>query len=172
MKNLIKVIFTLCLMNFSLIKAQIPVTDVANGVTNVTNMLQTLETMWNTYDQLEEVREGVKKLQSVNEKVKQAKLVLAIAENVEDVGGIMRELPREIAKIKNPEIRNVTQDVVDIRLQELSVFKDLFTSSMTSNFFEGGDFERLTFLTEVYRESIKLRASMAKLSRTVQRASY
>lgn len=172
MKKLINASIILFLMNCLPIQAQIPVTDVANGVTNVTNMLQTLETMWNTYDQLEEVREGVKKLQSVNEKVKQAKLVLAITENVADVGDMMRHIPGDIGRIKNAEIRNMTQDVVDIRLQELSVFKDLFTSSMTSNFFEGGDFERLTFLTEVYRESIKLRASMAKLSRTVQRASY
>ena len=41
-------------------------------------MLQTLETMWNTYDQLEEVREGVRKLQMVIDKVRQAKMVLAI----------------------------------------------------------------------------------------------
>lgn len=171
MKKSIIVLFVLFLANNLAMRGQIPVTDVANGVTNVTNMLQTLETMWNTYDQLEEVREGVRKLQSVNEKVKQAKLVLAIAENVEDVANIMRSLPGDISRIENPEIRNMTQEVIDVRLQELSVFKDLFTSSMTSNFFEGGDFERLTFLTEVYKESIKLRASMAKLKRIVQRAS-
>lgn len=152
--------------------AQIPVTDVANGITNTTNMLQTLETMWNTYDQLEEVREGVRKLQNVNNKVKQAKLVIAIADNVRDVSRIMKGLPGDIGRIENAEIRNITQEVVDIRLQELSVFKDLFQSSITSNFFEGGDFERLTFLTEIYRESIKLKVSMAKLNRTVQRARY
>lgn len=171
MKKSIIVLFVLFLANNLAMRGQIPVTDVANGVTNVTNMLQTLETMWNTYDQLEEVREGVRKLQSVNEKVKQAKLVLAIAENVEDVANIMRSLPGDISRIENPEIRNMTQEVIDVRLQELSVFKDLFTSSITSNFFEGGDFERLTFLTEVYKESIKLRASMAKLKRIIQRAS-
>jgi hypothetical protein len=154
------------------VNAQIPVTDIANGITSTTNMLQTLETMWNTYDQLEEVREGVRKLQSVNNKVKQAKLVIAIADNVRDVSQIMRTLPGDIGKIENPEIRSVTKEVIDIRLQELSVFKDLFTSSTTSNFFEGGDFERLTFLTEIYKESVKLRSSMAKLRRIVLRASY
>lgn len=157
---------------FGRINAQIPVTDVANGITSTTNMLQTLETMWNTYDQLEEVREGVRKLQSVNAKVKQAKLVIAIADNVRDVTQIMRTLPRDIGDIENREIRNITQEVIDIRLQELSVFRDLFTSTTTSNFFEGGDFERLTFLTSIYNESVKLRSSMAKLKRIIQRASY
>ena len=130
------------------LKAQIPVTDVANGITNTTNMLQTLETMWNTYDQLEEVREGVRKLQMVNDKVRQAKMVLAITENVQEISQMLRDIPGDLRDIKNPELRSLAQDVVQVRLQELSVFKDLFSSSMTSNFFEGGDFERLTFLTK------------------------
>lgn len=172
MKNLIKVLFIVLFMSGLSMKAQIPVTDIANGVTNVTNMMQTLETMWNTYDQLEEVREGIKKLQSVNSKVKQAKLVLAIKDNMVDVSDLMRTISRNSAKIEHPQIREATREVIDIRMQELSVFKDLFTGSMTNNFFEGGDFERLSFLTEVYKESVKLRSSLASLNRTVQRASH
>lgn len=172
MKTKISLFILVTVLCLGRIEAQIPVTDVANGITSTTNMLQTLETMWNTYDQLEEVREGVRKLQSVNAKVKQAKLVMAIADNVRDVSQIMRTLPGDIGKIENPEIRSVTQEVIDIRLQELSVFRDLFTSTTTSNFFEGGDFERLTFLAAIYKESVELRASMAKLRRIVQRASY
>ena len=168
MKKQLIILVSIGLLVVSGVRGQFVVTDVMNTFFSGTNMAQTLETMYSTYDQLDKMADAAKKLQEVNSKIKQGKMVLEIGKNIKDITKMVGNLPGELKKIEDPEVRKVAEDVVQSRLDEFKVFKDVFNGSIKSDFFEGSDMDRITVLTDVYEKSLKLKGSVGYMSMRVK----
>lgn len=149
------------LLSISGVKAQFVVTDPMNTFFAGTNMMQTLESMYSAYEELDAIYDEAKKLQKVNSKIKQGKMVLEIGKNISEITKMVGSLPGELKSIEDPEVREMAEQVVQSRLDEFKVFKDLFNGSIKSDFFEGTDLDRITVLTDVYEKSLKLKGSVS-----------
>lgn len=168
MKKLIIIILVIVSNN---VNGQMAVTDPTSYAYLAQTVNNTLESLKISSESLETAKKTINKLEEINSKISQGKLVLAIGENMVSMTNNIKEYPSYIKKIKNKEVAKVSQEVVLKKMEKITLLNALFANATQTKVLSGGDFERLQFLMDIYDRTNSLNSELNNVKNILIRAS-
>jgi len=170
MIGIMKKVFVVALFAIGMgpsLRGQFVVSDPTSYEYLIQSIHTSTETLNATQEELKVAKDAVEKLEKVNSRLSQGKLVLRISDNISDMIKDLNEMPKYLAQIEDKDVKRAIKNLVESRIEQVDLMNTLIKDAITSSALTGGDFERLEFLMDMYDRTSSLRADIRSVKKDV-----
>ena len=157
------------LININFMSGQAVVNDPVVSANIIKQTIQDAVAMGKEAEEFERLRKRVLALKKVTNAIKKGKLCLSIVKNLNYAKNKVSSIKDNLSKLRNIKQREDMLFQIDLLLDQVLVYGDLYSDILSDNLLEMGDSDRTELLLKIYDYSISLVYKLRELETSMSR---